>query len=81
MDAVTYLFGPLDGTYFCNYFLVLAIFAFTFFLASLILMIFGLFNKKANKGFFVKTFSVCLIYFIFYFQSRLLYSMCSKALN
>jgi hypothetical protein len=72
-----FLFGPLDTEY-CLYFYILsvinyiaAIFLVVALLASLVLKKFDMKNV-GTLGF------GALLYFIIYFQNRLLYSMCIK---
>lgn len=74
-----YLFGPLEECYYCNYFLVLSIFGFSLFVGCLFLFITGLFDKKMDKKMFFKLLMVSMLYFVFYFQNRLLYTMCDKS--
>jgi asparagine N-glycosylation enzyme membrane subunit Stt3 len=79
MDSLSKkLFGPLEECYYCNYFLVLSIFGFSLFIGSIMLFLFGLFDKKTNKKMFLKIIMVGMLYFVFYFQNRLLYTMCDK---
>lgn len=71
------LFGPL-GQQFCLYFYYLSIFAFAFMILTIISFVWiGISNKLGAKH-YIHMFYLALIYFVFYFQNRLLYSMCSK---
>jgi hypothetical protein len=79
-DLTQYLFGPLDASYFCNFFLVLTIFGFVFLLGSLIMFLYGLFNDNGVVS-YIKGLLIMLFYFVFYLQSRILYSMCSGTLT
>ena len=79
-DLTQYLFGPLDKSYFCNFFLVLTIFGFVFLLGSLIMFLYGLFNDTSTAAYF-KGFLIMFFYFMFYLQSRILYSMCAGTLT
>jgi hypothetical protein len=74
-DIANYLFGPLDKEY-CIYFYFLSIIGFVWliiFLASSIMI--GI-NKKKGPDFYFQIFAVALGYGIFYFQNRLLHTMC-----
>ena len=75
-DLKQYLFGPLDKSYFCNFFLVLTIFGFVFLLGSLMMFLYGLFNDNGVVS-YIKGLLIMFFYFVFYLQSRILYSMCS----
>jgi hypothetical protein len=69
------LFGPLDKKY-CDYFYILSILGFillAIFLVSSILV--GL-SKRKGLDFYMQAFSVSIGYGLFYFQNRLLHSMC-----
>lgn len=77
---VDYLFGPLEETYYCNYFLVLTVFGFTFLLASLCIFVYDLFNKKTSWKEFIRIIMISVFYFVFYLQSRILYSICQKTI-
>ena len=76
----TYLFGPLDQSYYCNFFLVLTVFGFVFFIGSFFILLYGLSNQVGIE-FFLKAVMIMFFYFVFYIQSRILYSMCSGSLT
>lgn len=78
-NIVDYLFGPLEKSYFCTFFLVLTIFGFVFFIAAIIILLYGL-SKQIGSLFYVKSFMMVFFYFVFYLQSRILYSMCGSTL-
>jgi len=69
------LFGPLGKDY-CIYFYYLSMIG-MFLLAILIVstLFIGISQRK-NFGFYLQMLSVALGYAIFYFQNRLLHSMC-----
>ena len=74
------LFGPLDKKY-CMYFYYLSVFGlllFTFLIISSLYI--GLTNNKLGGVFGYQMVMVSLAYAIFYFQNRLLYSMCVNSL-
>ena len=81
-DTMDYLFGPLNKDY-CIYFYALSIFGFVYLIITLITSI-GIAiaatssgSKKITFMFWINTLGLCLGYFIFYFQNRLLHTMCS----
>ena len=71
------LFSPLPKEY-CYYFYYLSIFGFIFLILSIVSFGWIIINKKKGYDYILKTVMITLGYFIFYFQNRLLYSMCSK---
>ena len=75
-DIMNTLFGPLDRKY-CAYFFILSIMGFVL-LAFLVLstLVVGL-SKGKGFDFYFQMFSVAIGYAIFYFQNRLLHTMCS----
>lgn len=76
----SFLFGKLDQSYYCNFFLVLTVFGFVFFLGSVFVLIYGICH---NVGFthYLKAAMISFFYFVFYLESRILYSMCSGKLT
>jgi len=73
-----YLFGPLNKEY-CIYFYALSVFGFVYLILFLITAIgIAVIHKKVNLMYWVNTLAICLGYFIFYFQNRLLHTMCSN---
>lgn len=76
----SYLFGPLENSYYCTFFLVLTIFGFVFFIGALFILLYGIFN---NVGFtyYLKAAMITFFYFLFYLESRILYSLCSGKLQ
>ena len=69
------LFGPLGKEY-CIYFYYLSImgmFLLTLLLASTLVT--GI-TKRKNMEFYMQMLSIAIGYFFFYFQNRILYSMC-----
>jgi hypothetical protein len=70
------LFSPLSKDY-CLYFYYLSVFGFVLFVFSIIAFGLPIIQKKTGYSFFLKSAMIALGYFIFYFQNRLLYSMCS----
>lgn len=71
------LFTPLSREY-CLWFYYLSIVGFAFLVITLVSAIIVGFRKKKGGEYFMTMLMVALTYFIFYFQNRLLYSMCMK---
>ncbi len=69
------LFSPLSRE-FCLWFYYLSIIGFVFLVITLISAIVIGFTKKKGGDYYMTMIMVALSYFIFYFQNRLLYSMC-----
>jgi uncharacterized membrane protein YcgQ (UPF0703/DUF1980 family) len=78
-NAVDTLFGPIDRKY-CVWFYFLSIFGFVLLVIHLIGVIYVGLTKRLSAGYLAAMVSPTLIYAIFYFQNRLLFSMCSGAL-
>ena len=76
------LFGPLEASY-CNYFYVLSIFGFIFFIMAAINFLLRLIKpeKKNNKIHILYHFTLMVQTFLAYFLNRLLFSMCKGSLN
>ena len=74
------LFAPLKNKDNCLWFYYLSIIGFTF---LGIIVVYGLYigiTSKKSASFYMSLFFISISYFIFYFQSRLLYSMCVKSI-
>lgn len=71
------LFGPLDRKY-CDWFYYLSMIAFIFMVLTLLALVVGLFSKKAKSEHIGGAVYAALMYAAFYFQNRLLYTMCLK---
>lgn len=78
-ELMNTLFGPLDKDY-CLYFYYLSIFGFIFLTLSFLTMVRLAVTRKRGATFYVNSLMVLLGYGIFYFQNRLLHSMCSNSL-
>ena len=74
-DLFNQLFGPMDKFY-CLWFLYLSIFGFVLFVIAFVTFLMLAMTKKRSSNFYFQMFMVMLGYFIFYFQNRLLHSMC-----
>lgn len=71
------LFGPL-GSQYCAYFSYLSIFGFALMIMVIISSLYIGITKKLGMKFYINMFLVAILYFVFYFQNRLLYTMCLK---
>lgn len=78
-NVMKFLFGPLDKEY-CLYFYYLSVFGFVFFIIAFLTMIRLAIAKKRTSVFYANSIMVLLGYGIFYFQNRLLHTMCSNSL-
>jgi len=73
------LFGPLSKQY-CLYFYILSVIGFVVMAIFLVYALAVGIWKKKGVEFFVSALVVSLGYAIFYFQNRLLYSVCAGSL-
>lgn len=78
-DFMNALFGPMHKDY-CLYFYYLSIFGFILLTLSFLTMVRLVIARKRDGVFYMNSFMVLLGYGIFYFQNRLLHSMCSSSL-
>ncbi len=78
-DFMNALFGPMHKDY-CLYFYYLSIFGFILLTLSFLTMVRLVIARKRDGMFYMNSFMVLLGYGIFYFQNRLLHSMCSSSL-
>ena len=75
------LFGPLSRDY-CLYFCFLSVIGFVFIAMFLISSLMLGLNQKKGPEYYLQVFvTLHLVYGIFYFQNRLLNSMCYSALS
>ena len=74
------LFTPLSHE-FCLWFYYLSVIGFFFLFISIVSMLWIGITKRKDSSFYVQMVLVGLGYFIFYFQNRLLYSMCVNSLK
>ena len=70
-----YVYGPLSEKY-CTYFYLLSVLGFLLLVFTILSVILMTFSKKRGSDFYGHMFMIALGYGIFYFQNRLLYSMC-----
>ena len=76
-DIIDNLFSPLGKEY-CQFFYYLSVLGFIFMAIVLLLGLFIGITKKKGFSFYLRMLSLALGYGIFYFQNRLLYTMCNK---
>ena len=69
------IFGPLDKRY-CLYFYYITIFFFVFIIFTIVNMLYHAVKNTGDSKFYVSGFAMLVSYAVFYFQNRLLYSMC-----
>jgi hypothetical protein len=72
MDTI---YGPLGSEY-CIYFYYLSMIGFILLILSVLTSIYVGITKKKDSSFYLKMLMVSIGYGVFYFQNRLLYSMC-----
>lgn len=75
-DIMDYLYGPLSKDY-CIYFYILSILGFVLLILFLVPAIFMGIMKRKGVDYYFTVLGVSFGYAIFYFQNRLLHSMCS----
>lgn len=71
------LFGPLDQKY-CNWFFYLSLVAFVFMILTIVTGVFVLMQKQMKMEYVMAILWSSAMYGAFYFQNRLLYTMCLK---
>jgi len=71
------IFGHLGSEY-CIYFYYLSIFGFALMIMTVVSYVWIGIAKKLGFRHYLQMVSAALVYFIFYFQNRLLYTMCMK---
>lgn len=72
MDTI---YGPLSQQY-CVYFYYLSMIGFVLLILSLLTSLYVGITRKKDSSFYMKMLMVSIGYGVFYFQNRLLYSMC-----
>ena len=73
-------FGPLNQSY-CDWFFILSVLGFVMLVVLLLSALFVGISKKKGIDFYLQVLSIALGYGIFYFQNRLLHTMCVSSLN
>lgn len=74
------LFSPFKNHDQCLWFYLLSVIGFILVIFAIISGIYYGITQKKNSSFYLSIFFVSTWYFIFYFQNRLLYSMCVKTI-
>jgi len=74
------IYGPLPKDY-CMYFYFLSMFGFILMVFTIVIGLFIGISKKKDFIFFLQALMAVLAYALFYFQNRLLYSMCVGSLR
>lgn len=79
MDSQTLnsVFGPLSRKY-CDWFFYLSVIAFVFMVITLVTGLYACVVKKFKMEYCAAALYSTLMYAAFYFQNRLLYTMCTK---
>ncbi len=75
MLSLDNLFGPLPKSY-CLYFYYLSVIGFVLLTLSILGTISMIISKPRGSEFYMNSLMVAISYLIFYFQNRLLHSMC-----
>jgi hypothetical protein len=72
---------PFNNVEYCDWFYYLSLIGFIILISILLLIILSLTKKeKTKKGYYLATLAALVTYTVFYFQNRLLYSMCVKSI-
>ena len=79
-DMMDYIYGPLPKDY-CVYFYFLSIFGFILMIFTIVVGIFIGISQKKGSVFFLQVIIATFAYGLFYFQNRLLNSMCVASLQ
>ena len=79
MDVAS-LFAPFQNHDLCLWFYFLSVAGFVLLVFALITGIYYGITQKKNSGFYFTLFLAATWYLIFYFQNRLLYTMCAKSI-
>lgn len=74
------LFAPFQNQDLCLWFYFLSVAGFVLLVFAILSGLFFGLTQKKNSSFYLSIFFVSAWYLIFYFQNRLLYSMCVKAI-
>jgi hypothetical protein len=75
-DLISFLFAPFEKQIYCNYFLILEVLFFILIFVLLFIILYLGITYNEGMRFYLDKFILLFTYVIFYFQSRLLYSMC-----
>lgn len=75
------IFTPLVNPEYCLWFYYLSIVGFVMVLLSIFTLIGLTLKRKLTTVVFVQMIYAASLYLFFYFQNRILYSMCTKSIN
>jgi hypothetical protein len=75
MNSMDSILGPLDKRY-CLYFYYITIIFFVLMVFTFVGMLYHAFKNTGDSKFYIAGIGMLMSYGVFYFQSRLLYSMC-----
>ena len=78
MTNVKDIFGPLDHKY-CLYFYYLSVIGFALMAFTIVSYLWIGLSKRLGGEHYLHMVSLALVYFIWYFQNRLLYTMCARS--
>jgi hypothetical protein len=73
------LFSPLPRDY-CIWFYFLSVIGFAFLVIVVLAALYIGITKRKDSGFYLQTLTIAIGYLIFYFQNRLLHSMCVNSI-
>ena len=73
------LFTPLTNIDFCLYFYILSVFFFISLFFAVISFLYLALTKRQNASFYLLMVYAAAFHLVYYFQNRLLYSMCVKS--
>ena len=79
-NFINTVFGPLDDR-FCDYFFILSVLGFVMLVVLLLSSLLVGLTKGKGLDYYMQVLFVALGYLIFYFQNRLLYTMCAASLK
>ena len=73
-------FGPL-GKQYCGWFYWLSVISLVLFVISIVTLLYALFfgSEKISTGLLMNLLAISFVYFIPYFENRLLYTMCQNS--
>lgn len=79
-DLMSSTFGPL-GKQYCVWFYWLSVISLVLFVISIVSVIYTLLFEKGsmNTGLLMNLLAISFVYFIPYFENRLLYTMCKNS--
>lgn len=79
-DTISAVFGPLPKDY-CLYFYILTVLNFIILIVFLISSFFIGITEKKNVGYFIQVLALAMVYFVVYFQNRLMSTICYSAIQ